>query len=79
MSTPSSRLMQRHGLRFPLRWLPWPYLLRFYAQVIVKEAFDSVGSKDDKVVAGFIKVLTVCVLSCGLHALAALPLAEEVR
>ena len=53
-------------------------LLRSYAQVIVKEAFDSVGSKDDKVVAGFIKVPTACALSCGKGVLAAPPLAEEV-
>ena len=34
-----------------------------FLQVIVKEAFDTLGSKDDKIVAGYIKVLIACTLS----------------
>jgi hypothetical protein len=51
------------------------------AKVIVKEAYDSVGSKDDKVIAGFIKVRGGSTISFELPCRYALRVhsAEEVR
>jgi hypothetical protein len=34
------------------------------AKLIVKEAYDTLGTKDDKVVAGFIKVCVSCSYLC---------------